>query len=752
MLSIEAKENDIFLFGRNEDRSSYIIKDTNFKPYFYAEDDNGDYLSIENEKVKKIICKNPFEIIQKRQQYQKTYEADVLYVNRFIIDMFDKIEQEPIRKCYLDIEIKKPETGFDDPFKATSEILCIGCYDNFDDKFTQFVLKDYSTEQEMLINFLKYIRDKDPDMLIAWNGDGFDFPFLLNRIKNQNINPNLIARQTSEFAGKVNYQNKFGVKVEGRILFDLMYAYKKWTSGVGRESFSLDFIAQYEGVGEKEKYKGSLDNLYYEDIDKFILYNYKDVELLKLLDEKLHIVDFFDNLRRICFCKFEDAFMNHRMADCLCLKYAKRNNFVLPSVNKNVSKSYEGGYVHEPKIGLHENVACLDMKSLYPSIMIGFNTSYETILPEYQEGCINGMNKYFFRSEQKGIIPAIVKPLLDRRGKVKKELKKIEDRSSREYKSKYMEQYTLKTTANSFYGVLGYKNFRLYKYDVAAAITYLSRNTIKEVARWFEEKGMEIIYGDTDSIFVSMNDKSIDDFKNLTKEINNYFKNFYRNFGVKDENNIIELQFEKVYKTIFFKGTEGKGVKKKYAGILIWKDGYECNEYQRAGFESIRSDTSTIGRKFLDDILRMIIKGKSKEEIEQFISNFKSRIRTDFAVEDIAIPIGISKPLDKYGNQIHARAARLANERHNAGIQAGDKIKYVYVKNEGRVIAFKSNEYMWDNYQIDYEMMERRLIDLKVAPLFDCLGWNHNYNIKSSKKKKKKVKKLKDIMIQNSLW
>jgi len=749
MITIESKGNQIFIFGRDDNNNVYCNQEK-FLPYFYVEDKNGEYISIDGKKLKIIKCINPYDIYKLREQYSKHYEADVVFVNRFIIDNFKEIKQENVRKCFIDLETRKPETGYDDPFKASGEILCIGCYDNFNKEHKQFTLIDYENEKEMVKAFINYIRETDPDMMIAWNGDGFDFPYLLNRINKIGINVNCLARQNEVYRGSCKYENKYDVSIGGRILFDLLYAYKKWSSGEGRESFSLDYISRYEKLGEKEKYKGTLDELYKQDIEKFKLYNKVDVELMVLLDEKLKLVEFFDSLRRLCFCKFEDVFMNSKLADCLCLKYAKEHNIVLPSSKKHENKEkFEGGFVQNSIPGLHQNVACMDFKSLYPSIMLGFNTSYETLLNEPKGDYINGINKYFFKREP-GIIPSIVKPLLERRAVVKKELKNISDRTTREYQTKYMEQYTLKTIANSFYGVLGYKNFRLYKREIAGAITYLSRKTIKEATKWFKEKGYSINYGDTDSIFCSMNDKSINDFKKLTIEVNNYLKDFYRNYRVKDEDNIIELQFEKVYKNIFFKGTEGKGVKKKYAGILIWEDGKDCYKYQRKGFESRRSDSPQIGRTFLDDVLKMIVENKTKEEIMLFIQEFERKLRTEIPPEEIAIPIGISKHLHLYTNQIHARASRLANERHNAGIQSGDKIKYIYVKNRDGVIAFKSEGYLWDEYQVDYDKMIRRIINLKIGPIFDSLGWSHNYTTKLNKKKKRLL--LKNILKQNELW
>ena len=389
MIQIEQKGNQIFIFGRNDDKTTYCKHIKDFRPYFYVEDSNGEYKSILGKRLKKIVCNMPYDVKKKRDFYGKHYEGDILYTNRYLIDHPEVIHKSDIRILYLDIEIRRTTNGYESWEVANNPILCVGCYDNFDKEYKQFVLRDYldkeHPEKEMMLDFIRYVRKNDPDMFIAWNGDGFDFPFILNRCIKLGINPNILARQTKEFRGECHRrQNNWHItKIEGRVLFDLMYAYKKFVSGQGRESFSLDYISKYEEVGEKVKFKGDLDTLYDNDINKFLEYNLIDVKLMVELDKKLGIVEFFDELRLLSGCKFDDIFMNSKMGDSLCLRYAKQNGFVLPSVDQtNKSKTFIGGLVKDSTPGLHKNIVCMDMKSLYPSIMIGFNTSYETVLKE----------------------------------------------------------------------------------------------------------------------------------------------------------------------------------------------------------------------------------------------------------------------------------------------------------------------------------------------------------------------------------
>jgi len=751
MITIENEGNRIYEFGRIDNNPTVKVID-NFYPYFYAETLNGEFISIDNKKIAKIICDYPGEVKELRKNYKNTYEADVLYVNRYIIDKKNDMPKQTIRILYFDIEIERTEKGYSTTEEADNPILSISSYDSFEKKYINLCLnKTHNTEKELLEDFILLVQKYDPDIMVAWNGNGFDFPFIINRINKLGLNANRLSRLNKKSIVNSTFQSKYaGVgrnksKIFGRVLFDLMEGYKKISQG-GRESWSLDYISQYEGVGEKEKYKGELDDLFKEDIEKFIQYNNKDVELLVLLNEKLNIIDFFDEVRRLCFCRIEDVFMNSKIADCLCIKESK---YPLPSVKQhNQDETFAGAFVHEAEPKLHNNIAVFDMRSLYPSVILGFNTSYETLLPEDNGNCINVDNKFFYKKET-GLIPSIVRPLLDKRNELKVKMKQTKY-GSREYKTADMTQYALKVIANSFYGILGYKNFRLYNRNVAYSITYISQIVIKEVIRWFEEREFNIIYGDTDSIFVEMKDATINQMNEFNNQINKYFKDYFLQYGVLPENNIFELEFEKVFSKVFFKRkADGKGTKKKYAGRLIFKDGKEVDELSITGFESKRSDNPQKARDFLKQVLKMIVYDNEKEDIDKYVTEFRELIKNKFTPEEIALPIGIQKELSSYGNQIHAVAARNGNDNHNLQIKKGDKIKYIFIKHPTmKVIGFKADKYMPEGYEIDYDKVLRRLVDLKVGPIYTSLGWEYKYmsNIKIIRLNVRR-KKLKQLVL-----
>lgn len=743
MITIESNGTSIELFGRHSNKQLYSKKDETFKAYFYVESTFGTFNTIDGKKVRRINVNSFKDLKTEVEKYENHYEGDVKPVNRYIIDRIPKLEREPIRICYLDIEVEQGE-GYSEAKDANNAITVIGVHDNFEDKTQLFALKAYENEVAMLNAFIDYIQSTDPDIITAWFGDGYDFPYLINRLKNLKIDFKRLGRNGG-------YSYTFGERIHlyGRILFDMLEAYKYMNQGAGRESWGLDYISKYElgKLGGKEEYEGSLDELYEKDYEKFIKYNERDVELLVLLDNKLKIIDFFDEVRRMAFCKFEDVFYTTKVIDGLCFKYAQKEGFILPSIKRRPKDKYEGSYVVLPEPKIYENIVVMDFKSLYPSVMIGFNTSYETV---DDNGEIK-IDKYHFKKEP-GMIPILVKSLLDRREEIKKEMKKIADGRTQEYKTLNLMQKAVKVLANAMYGALGFQNFRLYKREVASAITYISQKTLKETIRWFNEKGYKVIYGDTDSIFIQFETNDIKKIEEINVEVNKHMNEWVKNFGI-ERKEVFTLEFEEIFKVLLFKQKDdGTGAKKKYAGRLYWKDGIYTNEVMVVGFESKKSDLPQIARDFLNKILEMILDKESPEEIYKYVQNFKDKIKNkEYTPEQLGIPMSINKPINSYtGNVMHIRASKLANERHKEGIRSGDKVKVIFVQpkepklnGQDNVIAFKTK--MPKGYELDYDRIINRLVDLKAEPMFRSLGWEYQLE------KPKKLKREKDTIYQRRL-
>jgi DNA polymerase I len=711
MLTIENKGNEIYIFGRDKDKNPYVKIDKTFRPYFYYEDEKGKYKGIFGQNLKKKVCNNPADMPKLRKD-KKHHEADIIYTNRYLIDRIDSIEKEPIRIWYIDIETSMKE-GFPNPYEANNMILSICFYDNFLNEY--FTLQ--GVEKTFITTFINKVIELNPDMLVAWNGDGFDFPYLISRINKIGLDANVLSRMNETFIRddeKVKYKTTL---LKGRILFDLMYGYKKLIQGQGRESWSLEYISQYELKEGKEKYEGTLDELYEKDLEKFLLYNKRDVELLKLLDEKLKIIEFFDNIRRYAICKFEDVFHNSRIVDSLILKFCN-GKYILPSKNEwQVEESYEGAFVYQPEKGLYKNIACADLNSLYPSIVIGLNLSPETFLKKKEDNCIDIDGNFFYKKEL-GIIPEIVGKLIEERKKYKKERDRF-NINSIEYKTFENLEQTIKVLTNSIYGVLGFPGFRLYKKEIATTITYMGRRIINHSIDYLNKNGHKVKYGDTDSVFFEVGDKNLEEINKIIGDLNESYNLFTRQFNI--TNHKFNIDCEKIFKTIFF-----THAKKRYVGKLKYYKGKETNNLLVVGFESKRSDSPQIIRDFQKEVFRLILEEKNKSEVEEYVNEFKKNMEK--LKEELGIPIGINKDIRKYKNvPIHIRAVNNSNKYHNTNFKYGDKIKYVYVRKcpdnipFDNVIAFKDK--LYDDYGIDYKKMEERLVNNKITTIYDSLGW-----------------------------
>jgi len=762
MITIEPDGCDILLRGRNPDRTRWEKK-VSFKPYFLVEAKEGDTVysrSLEGIPLKQIFVSHPAEVPKKKKDFSKTWEANITYVNRYMIDEIKDIEVEPIRIAYLDIETQIQQSGVN-VMKPTSPITAICVYDSFQDKFFQFtwhenpeeILKNLSTETneyllyicksevEMINMFVTFCKMMDFDLWTAWFGEQFDFPYIINRMKLIGLDSNKLSPYNSVEVNDGKYVESI---IRGRILLDLKQAYRhKYTSG--KESFSLDYIARYEGIGQKEKYKGNLDDLRRDNFEKYLSYNRQDVRLMVGIDRKCGLISFFDRVRRKAKCTFSDIFSNMRVVDFLLLNYCHQNHLALPTTEhfEGKKESPVGGLVIEPKKGVFKGVAVVDMRSLYPSVIISLNMSSETLgKPGYTVKGVtlkkSDETKYdidvTFDNTKPGIMATVIKDLFTERVKLKGIMKKMKKEGlgeSPEFRDIDGTQYALKELLNSFYGVLGNKYFRLYKKEIAGCITAVSRNTNMWMQKVLKENGYTVLYGDTDSIFLQLKsetpEQQVIEGQEILKKLNHSFSEFARTMGI--QNHSLEVEFEKICGSVFFE--EGK--KKRYAYWKTW-EGKLTDEIVVVGFEAKRSNIPQISRDFQKKIFEKILKGSSKTEIYDYVKKFKNKILSGgFTPEEIGYPGGLSKSTWEYGGQgvgvpPWVRGVKYANKYYKANIGVSERYKYIYVKKSPStlpahdVIAFR--DFMPDGYVINYDEIVKDLVDDKVSRIFTALGWS----------------------------
>lgn len=782
--SIEDVFDSVVIFGRESDGTLQQISVTNIPCYCYisVSDFENNHLEFEprivsyekvpfkairGEPVYKCYLLNQFAAKDLRDSF-RLWEGDIRAPTRLVVDKniregiecpgplcdFNDISpcsiKSPYRVCTFDIECEN-HRGFPSPDRDA--ITSITLHDSFTDKYTVIYLDNYnvkdnmvdtlnhnidgidtlqyiksSNERELLINLVDYFNTVNPDMLTGWFIKGFDVPYIQKRMMVLNLNPDNLARIDAGWKGK-NMD-----RIPGRAVFDLRDAYEKLQANK-KPSYRLDAIAQEELGTQKISYTGNLTELWKNDLPKFLEYNIVDVSLCVGIERKNTIVDFYREIARYVGTPVESTMNNSWTVDTLILR-ASKDNFALPSRGDSdiASDSFKGAVVLEPSTGLKENVVVLDLTSLYPMIMTGLNISYETkVLPNQDIDpriCSTTPVGVRFRQDITGMTKNLLLNLYEER-KEKKRLRDQEEYGSHMYKQYDLQQRVLKEIMNSYYGVSGFSFFRLYDKDLGAATTSVGRAVIQFSKEETERLGYEVIYGDTDSIIVALppelsREETISLAIELHEHLNSKYDDFaYETFNISEH--FFDIKFEKIYER-FFQG----GKKKRYAGLLVWKEGVETKKIDITGFETKRSDTAKICRIAQEKLLEMIVMGNTKGEIKTYLSDIMRKYyKHEYPISDIAVPGGISKSLSKYARpDAHIRGAIYSNRSLGTYFKAGDKPKRIYIKRMPKgypqtdVLCFESEDQIPKGCVIDIDKMILKAFTGPIKRITDVLGLN----------------------------
>jgi DNA polymerase I len=764
----------LHIFGRDANGDPKRLDVTGFRPYFYAGGSiNPKYLprgasvdtskvfkSIKGEPCARIYVEKPSDVRDIREKFEHM-EADVVFTTRFQIDTGLKAGVSfpseykcdvkeiapadvnyPARVCIVDIECSD-EHGW--PSSEKDPIICITCHDSFDDSYVTFLLakkataaeKDiddqapfpngcfdknkhsigvFTSETAMLKAFAHYVSARDHDILTGWNFTGFDMPYILGRFTALRINPEIIARLPG-------HSNK--VLVRGRQLFDLLAGYKKMHL-TQKESYRLDAIAKEEIGEQKIHFTSKICEL---SPSKLIEYNFKDVELCVKLNAKDEITDFHREIAKYVGCSLDRTLNSMPVIDVYILRKAF-GKFVLPSKgHMTEGQGFEGAVVFVPKKGLHKNAVVLDLASLYPMAMMTGNMSPDTKDPDGEIVTPIGVH---FRKHPDGMVRSIQAEFLAER----KEMKRMRGTfafGSRDYKLYDMKQAVIKVLMNSYYGVSGNNAFRLHDRDIGASVTSVGREILEHNRRLIERMGYQVILGDTDSCCIPI-DESLgrEGTIAIAREIEKAMNDSYPAFAKKVLNadvSYFSVKFEKLYDR-FFSG----GKKKRYAGLLTWKEGKDVHEIDIVGFEIKRSDSPVVTKLAQKILVENVLNGEDYEDVKRDIREIVKKYRSGkYSLDEIGIPGGIGKGLEEYEiKDAQIRGATYANAHMGANFGRGSKPKRVYIKSvppgypKTDVICFEYGDQVPEGFVVDIDVMLEKTIQRPLERIMDALGWNWN--------------------------
>lgn len=512
-------------------------------------------------------------------------------------------------------------------------------------------------EKALMLAFIDWVQVNDPDVFIGWNVVNFDFRFLDKKSKELKIPLNVGRNRTAiDWRTALTNDNHFFALIPGRVILDGIDTLK--TATYHLERYSLEFVSQaLLGEGKKidqvENRGERIKQLFYEDKVALANYNLQDCLLVLRIFAKTDLINFAIERSRLTGLPMDRVGGSVASFENLYLAKMHRHGYVAPNLHsQQLDITAPGGYVLDSRPGIYKNVLVFDFKSLYPSIirtfkidpvgMIeGLEVSKENSVDEHSSQVVPGYNGAVFHRE-KHILPTIIYELWQARDRAKKE------------KNAALSQ-AIKIIMNSFYGVLGSKGCRFYDPRLSSSITLRGHWIIQTTKAWMEQEGVEVIYGDTDSVFVLIDEnktpaQAMAFGREMATKLNQQWTAYLKEeFGLETA---LELEFETLFTKFFMPTIRGAevGSKKRYAGMRWIEQGESgTEEIQFKGLETVRTDwtqlakdvqlelyTKVFNQKPYDDYLKQVVvelmSGKRdnalvyKKRLRQSVADYKKNI------------------------------------------------------------------------------------------------------------------------------
>ena len=733
--NVSVSRNDILLRGYEDgQRVQHSIP---YKPYLFVHSKKGDsmYRNLKGKQVDKVDFGSMSEARDFVKRYKEVEGFDIYgmtnYIYTFINDYYaGEIDYDPkiISKVNIDIEVAADQ-GFPDIATADKEITAItmkkddvyivlGCGEFVTDnpKIKYIRCKD---EHELLVKFLDVWRSKwfSPDLITGWNVEGFDIPYIVNRLRRilghnmaKKLSPwEILEERTIQFMGR---EQQVFIPV-GISTLDYLQLYKKF-SFTNQESYRLDHIAFVELGERKMDYSeyDSLFGLYKNDFQKFIEYNIKDVDLVDRLDEKLKLIEQVFAIAYDGKVNYQDAFTSVRMWDVIIHNYLLNQRIVVPQLRVgNKDGQIIGAYVKDPKKGMHKWVVSFDLNSLYPHIIMQYNISPETYVGHVSS--INGeggvtkiMDGYLnepsvrnqlisenlscagsgcmFDKDFQGFLPKLMEKMYDDRVVYKKRM--IEAKQQYEKNPTYETekliaqshnlQLAKKIQLNSVYGALSNEYFRWFDNKLAESITlsgqlaikWMEREMNKYLNKLFKTKDVDyVLASDTDSMYITLDNlvtqcnlqdrPTAEIVKFIDEACENKFEPFIdRCYGeLGDYVNAYSQKMKMKREAIANKGIWT--AKKRYI-LNVWNNEgvvYSEPKLKIMGIEAVRSSTPSSCRDSIKKCISVIMNAE-EDDVIKFIEKFRD-VFAKLPFEDIAFPRGC-KNMQEYAdlNSIYRKA------------------------------------------------------------------------------------------------
>lgn len=687
---------------------------------------------------------------------------------------------------------------------------------------TDHIFIHCKTEKELLEKFISHIESDYPDVILGWNSILFDLPYVINRTRILFDDETVARLSPVGRVYSRHLKGQFGRDqirwyIDGISCLDYLDIYKRFCM-VLRENYKLDNIAKIELNESKVDYgETNLSSLADSNWELFVDYNVQDVRILVKLEEKLQYFQLLRMLSYTGLTTMEAAMGSMSVIIGACAIRARYRNQRIPTFvrGEDDGKQNEGAYVSEPKRGFQRNIVSFDANSLYPSVMVTLNLSPETklgviesqskdeiVIREVNGKTVTlGINKFaqlvqqeklslskakvLFSQKTKGIIPEMVDQYYKLRVQVRKDHKKAKkllttltknDPTYQKVKDEisilHIKQHTIKIFINTVYGALGNKVFPLGDDDLARSITLTGQAVIKEsnkiISKFIQEqtgltneeieKNTPIIYNDTDSVYISLeqicnkqNVHLLDDRRKITQDFHTMVHNIetYLNTEIKKwcEKSLNSLDSRIVFKREAICDVGVFLQKKRYVIHVLDEEGIPTDKFKYTGVEIARTTMPAplkpLAKKIVETMLLSQDQQKTSEVVAQTYELFKT-----LPVSDISFVTGL-KGYEKYAVKcdgfktvksmpLHVKAAYMHNtllnllkiDKKYEKISSGDKIRYFYVKQPNRygisAIAYKYYypEEFAKIFEPDHDVMFDKIMFSAIERFYDSVDWS----------------------------
>ena len=663
--------------------------------YAYKPDKSGQYISMTGVRLAKVK--------RYKRDDPSLFESDLSPETRVLTDLYlnEDTVSEGHKVMFFDIEVSM-ENGVPTIENPNNEITSIAVYDSVTQQYSVLVLDKagvqpsreyenvnvvmYTSELDLLYGFLDVYEQIGPTIITGWNTDNFDIPYLYNRIKQQ-CGPNTAGRMSP--IGKIKYSQFRGrYQIAGVSSLDYLTLYKKFTYAQ-QPNYRLDTIGRLEVNMGKVEYQGSLDELFKNDLEKFIEYNLQDVRIIVEMDKKLKLIELVRGICHLGHVSYEDYWFSSKFLEGTIVTYLHRKGIIVtnkPAGGRELMNEREadgeegfvGAYVKEPKPGIYEWVYSLDLQSLYPSIIMSLNISPERKIgfvtnwnvdkhlnEQMSEYLVRGTtdeevvrlsrdafmkymklesltissNGVLYDNKTMGIIPEVLDRWFAERVEYKNLMKKYKNEGNAELAEYYdRRQHIQKIFLNSLYGVLGLPIFRFFDIDNALAVTATGQDVIKKSSDFANQLYQQRLntqddyctYIDTDSLYFSAT--PLGTGKEFTIKLARAVEkklNEYYNQMAQDlffcKNHRLYIKGESVAETAVWIA------KKRYAMNVVYdleSNLDVANKMKVKGLDAVRSSFPPAFRDFMNKMMKDILNKATKEDIDQKVLGFRDSMNS----------------------------------------------------------------------------------------------------------------------------